>query len=128
MRRYLLDTNHATPLMDDAPALLDRYLRVGGEFLLCSPVLGELWYGVEAGSRTSQNTVKLERMLRGFEVLPFDADAAREFGRLRHVLVPRGRDVPKIDLQIMAVASVHDLVVLTADAHFANVPGITTDN
>jgi len=128
VRRYLLDTNHASPLANDVANLIDRFNRVGGELFLCQPVVAELWEGVFGSARQQENEAKLGRLLGALPVLGFDADAAREYGRLRHHLKRVGQNPPQVDVQVMAIAIVHGLTILTADAHFAAIPGVAVDN
>ena len=128
MRRCLLDTNHATLLADDAAPLLDRFHRVGGELFLCYPVIGEMWQSVFGGKKSTLNEANLHRIVAMTQPVAFDADAAREYGRLRHLLGRRGRQMPQVDIQVMAIAVVHGLTILTGDAHFRNVPGVAVEN
>ncbi len=95
---------------------------------LCYPVVGEMWHSVYAGSRNELNERAIHTLTAQYEVLPFGAEAAREYGRLRHLLRQAGRETPQVDLQIMAISVVHHLTVLTADAHFREVPGVSVEN
>ena len=74
------------------------------------------------------NATELERFLADFDQWPYDAPAAREFGRVKSELRAVGRPIPDVDSQIAAIARVNDLVLLTADAHFQNVRGLKSEN
>lgn len=128
MNRFLLDTNHATHFIRFSGRVFDQSMRRGGEYVLCRPVVGELWTPVFAGSRRGANEESVLKAIELLEVLDFDAEAAREYGRIKHELARIGSRPQQVDVQVMAIAVVHDLTVLTADAHFANVPGIAVEN
>ena len=62
-------------------------------------------------------------------VLPFDADAAREYGGLRARLEAEGTPIGNADTQIVSIALAHDLVVVTGNVrHFQRVPELEVEN
>lgn len=128
--RYILDTNHAGTLLRDEHAPLWAKLRplTRSQCGLCRPVVGELWYMVFNSARPASNRPKLEALLAQFDVWEFDEAAAVEFGRVRAELRRLGRPIPTFDILIAAIARANGLVLLTADAHFAAVPGLATEN
>jgi tRNA(fMet)-specific endonuclease VapC len=79
-------------------------------------------------ARAESNQAKLEALIQQFDVYPFDDIAAREFGRVLTDLRRVGRPIPVIDVQIAAIAIAKDLVLLTADNHFGNVPQVRCEN
>ena len=83
---------------------------------------------VYKSSRVDENRERLLSSLSRHPLLPFDAAAAEEFGRITVELARTGRPIPHIDRQIAAIARVHNLVCLTADRHFAHVPQLRTEN
>jgi len=128
---YLLDTNHASRLMDGAEPILSRVRRSiarGDAFLLSVTVVGELYYAVYASQRVDDNLMRLQTLRTLAPTLPFDEAAAEEYGRIQAEQKAKGRPIPGTDAQIAAVARLHGLTVLTADRHFSFVSGITTAN
>jgi tRNA(fMet)-specific endonuclease VapC len=79
-------------------------------------------------SRVEENERDLLRFLESFGHHEYDAAAAIEFGRIKSHLRRIGRPIPDVDVQIAAVARAHGLTLLTADAHFAFVEGLTIEN
>ena len=130
MKRYLLDTNHAGTLLRDANAPLWARLEPlsRADCGLCRPVVGELWYLVFNSARVDANRGRLEALLAQFDVWEFDVGAAEEFGHLRAELRRAGRPIPTFDVLIGAIARRNGLTLVTADAHFDAVPGISTEN
>lgn len=98
------------------------------EIVLCRPSVGELWFMVWNSSQVAKNRKHLEDLLDSMTVWEFDADAAREFGRIRTELRRQGRPIPQIDVQIAAIARINDATLLTADRHFADVSGLRIQN
>lgn len=125
-----MDTNHASSAWEPRktvvrrPPLLNPFSRIA----LCMPGVGELWFMVYNSARAAANRVKLEYFLTGFEILEFNSDAAMEYGKVCSELRKTGRQIKQIDVQIAAIARVHNLIILTADKHFSYIPGIVVEN
>ena len=131
MPEYLVDTNHASRLMDGAEPILSRFRRSiadGNAFFLTITVLGELYYAAYASQRVSNNLMRLQALRVLAPTLPFDEVAAEEYGRIQAELKAKGRPIPATDAQIAAVARIHGLAVLTADHHFGYVNDLTAVN
>ena len=129
MTGFLLDTNHVSGIIRHQGNLAARRrANVDAELIVSMPSVGELWYMVLNSARVDANTVVLERVLADLQILNFDGDAAREFGRVKSELRRLGRPMPDVDSQIAAIARLHGLTLLTADAHFWHVPGLRTEN
>jgi tRNA(fMet)-specific endonuclease VapC len=64
-------------------------------------------------------------LLPDVTVLDFDADCAKQFGRVRGQLLQQGISVGRVDLMIGCVALVHNLTLVTHNtADFQNIPGL----
>ena len=62
-------------------------------------------------------------------ILPFDADDARAYGRMKAELERRGRPRFEPDLQIAAIALRRRLTVVTGNVrHFEGIPGLRVEN
>ena len=114
---YLLDTNIVSELRRPRPhpAVMDWIRQVPAERLYLSAVtIGEIQAGIEITRRQDAAKAKaleawLDRVLAGYNVLPVDAAAFREWARLMH----RQSDTLLQDALIAAVAVVHRLIVAT---------------
>ena len=132
MNRYLLDTgimshfiNHRKGVDVKAREARQRGARIG----TCMPVVGELFFGVEASATRDANLPLLKRALSGIICWPFDRPAAEEFGRLAAELKRLGRPMQQIDVQIAAIAlSLGNCAVVSADSDLLAVPGLTVEN
>jgi tRNA(fMet)-specific endonuclease VapC len=80
---YLIDTTIAIHARDGTDAVLDKLAEHDGEVLLSALSLAELQRGLyRYPAVTAIRQVRLEVLLRGIPVLPFDASAARAYGQI----------------------------------------------
>lgn len=81
----LLDTNICIYLIRErSPAALKRFERLEvGEVGVSVITASELFYGVQKSARPEQNRAALEQFLLPLEILGFDEEATRHYGRLR---------------------------------------------
>ncbi len=125
---FVLDTNVVAELErpQPNPTVLTWFSGQPAERLfLPAMVVAELWYGIELqpeGARRNRLTKWLEIVL-GSEfadrILPFDADAARIWGRLMAEGRRAGRPADTRDAEIAATAMAKGLTVATRNVrHF----------
>ena len=129
---YLFDTDTLSNLMKRSPS--SRLVRLmqslpAGEQFTSSITLGELIYG--ARKKGSQRLLKQIQHLvnASLPVLPFDADAARQYGEIRANLESRGISIGDSDIRIASIALVQGLTVVTGNLrHFQRVPNLNVQN
>lgn len=132
MIRYLLDTGAMGDLINhrrgvDARAREAR--RTGARIGTCMPVVGELFFGIEASATREANLPKLIRALSRVVCWPFDWQAAEEYGRLAAELKRVGRPMQQIDIQIGAIAlSLGNCTVVSGDSDLKAVPGLKVED
>lgn len=132
--KYLLDTDTLSNLVRRQPptALIAKLALVPREEQCTSSItLGELVYGAtRLLDQGASLWARIEQTLRDyFPILPFDADAARQYGTLRAELERRGTTVDEADLRIASIALTHDLIVVTGNVrHFQRVPNLAVEN
>jgi tRNA(fMet)-specific endonuclease VapC len=126
MKRYLLDTGIAADYINLRHSVYEQAreaMRRGDRVGICTPVLGELWSGVELSASRERNALLLNRWLPHLVLWPYDELAAEEFGRLFARLRRMGRPMQQIDVQIAAIArSLGNCTVVTKDTDFAAIP------
>lgn len=130
MIRFLLDTNIAIALMqglEPAFEMASQHI-ADGTVAISTCSVGELFFGIHAGSQPVREQAAVEELLGAVEVVDYDEAAAREYGRLRAEMRRIGRVIPPLDTQIAAVAMVNELVVVSADKHFALIPNLEVEN
>jgi predicted nucleic acid-binding protein len=125
---YLIDTNIAIHARDGADAVLAKLAEHDGEVLLSALSLVELQRGVYRDpSLTAIREARLEVLLRGLPVLPFDASAAFAYGRIiAQSGWARRRDYDRM-IAAHAISS-HSILVTNNLADFSDIPGLSMEN
>jgi tRNA(fMet)-specific endonuclease VapC len=129
--RFLLDTNVLiTILKGRNPLLIERFFKTDrSELATCSVVLGELMYGAEKYSNVARRRMDVTKLLGNVTSLPFDDRCANQYGLIRHDLQIRRCIIGPYDLQIAAIALVHDLTVVTGNkSEFSRVHGLKVED
>lgn len=121
--RYLLDTNTASYIIKgNIPAVRQRLVRVPMAQLAISAVTeGELRYGVARRPDAKQLQAIVSEFLLRLTILPWDSEAAQEYGRLRATLELEGRPMGNLDMMIAAQALAVGLVLVTNDQAFKRI-------
>lgn len=92
---------------------------------LCDVVKGELYFGAYKSQRRESNLRLLDRLFGEFSSLPFDGEATRYFGQIRAELQRLGKPIGPYDLQIAAIALVHNLTLVTHNTReFTRIDGL----
>jgi tRNA(fMet)-specific endonuclease VapC len=130
--KYLLGSNVCIHVLRKRgnPLVKQRLLRQKrAEVRLCAVVVGELAYGAEQSADKVKAYNQLRPFVAQFRSLPFDPQAAYEFGRIRVAIESSGRPIGPYDLQIAAIAPVHNLTLVTHNtAEFGRVPGLVLED
>jgi len=133
--KYLLDTNHASRIMDGRdPVLTERLRKVDVETLVVCPIVsGELVFMVEQSARRDVNAASLARLLGLLASFDITAGVASEYGVLKAALIakfgPRDRrrraawalrdiGVSDNDLWLASVARHFELTIVSSDGDF----------
>jgi predicted nucleic acid-binding protein len=91
-------------------------------------VLGEFRYGIVLSRHRAAYEGWLASELPGFDVLSVTEETAIAYAELRASLRRQGTPIPANDAWIAALALQHRLPVLSRDAHFDAVSGISRWN
>src|SRR5215475_11709220 len=120
--QYLLDTNTASCIIKgNIPAVRRRLVRVPMSRVFISAVTeGELRFGARQAGATKLEQI-VEEFLRCVTILPWDSEAARQYGRLRADLERVGQPMGNLDLMIGAHAAAAGLVLVSNDRPFAGI-------
>ena len=129
--KYMLDTNIIAYAKNNRPeAVLRRFMAHQPEDMCVSAItLAELEYGACNSARPEQNRLALLTFLARIAVMPFDADAAREYGVIRADLTRRGQLIGANDLLIAAHAKALGLTLVSNNTReFDRVVGLRVEN
>jgi tRNA(fMet)-specific endonuclease VapC len=128
---WLLDTNAWIAYLQRNPNAVKNKIASVPEssILLCDVVKAELIYGAYKSARVDDNLGKLDILFSLVNSLPFDGNAAREFGEIRAYLARQGTPIGPYDLQIAAIAKAHDLTLVTHNTReFSRVIGLRLED
>ena len=132
MRRFLLDTKPAQDFNNNRNGVrqrADAERRRGNRIGICTPVLGELWAGIEGSDTREENLRRLRHGLSRLLLWPYDEAATFEYGRIFTELKRVGRPMQQVDIQIAAIAfALGNCTVVSADSDLAAVPGLTVES
>lgn len=131
MIRYMLDTNMIAYAKNRRPAsVLERsHQHDPSEICISAITMAELEFGVFNSSKPSQNRMALTMFLSGISILPFEADAALEYGDIRHNLKSQGNLIGANDMLIAAHARALDIILVTHNTReFSRVGGLNLED
>jgi tRNA(fMet)-specific endonuclease VapC len=121
--RYLLDTNIASYIIKgNFPAVRRRMVRHPmSEIAISSITEGELSYGVARIPDALRLRAIVEEFLLRVTILPWDSDAARQYGELRAAVEQSGQPMGSLDMLIAAHGLVPGLILVTNGRAFGRI-------
>ena len=127
--RYLLDTNTVSHLIKRHPQATQRLLAVPMHSLGISAITaGELAFGLAKRPEAVALRAAVDEFLRRVDVLPWDADVAQTYGRLRAQMQSQGIGLSALDMQIAAHAVHVKAILVSSDRAFGQLTEITHEN
>jgi tRNA(fMet)-specific endonuclease VapC len=120
-----IDTN-AYRALNDGNIELARIIRSTSLIGLPIIVLGELYNGIFAGSKQSENLSNLNRFLTlpRLDIINIDELTAKLFGEIASELKRIGRPIQQNDIWIAALCKQYGYKLATNDNGFSNIKGL----
>jgi predicted nucleic acid-binding protein len=131
MRRYLIDTNHASRLITYQHPLSLRIVQnpdPRDEYTLIVPVIAEVIAGIATLPRAEENLRFWAECTRGIRKHAPTPEDGYNAGLLQAQLRKRGWQLATIDALIATYALRNQLTLLTTDADFSRVEGLSSEN
>jgi tRNA(fMet)-specific endonuclease VapC len=124
---YLLDTSTASYIIKgNRPALDCRLIKIPVSDLFISSVTeAELRYGVARHPQGARFAALVEEFLLTVTILPWDSNAARQYGQLRADLERKGLRMENLDLMIASHALAQGIALVTNDKALQRIPALT---
>ena len=130
---YLFDTDVLSNIVKSRPShqLLFRLSGLPRELQFSTAInVGEIYYGA---SRVAHGPAILkvfeERVFPNIDILPFDEESARVYGRTKAKLEKRGVSKSEPDLRIAAIALQYGLTLVTGNTkHFEDIPRLRVED
>lgn len=129
-----LDTNAVIAVLNSRATpvrtRLQTVIRGGETVAVPALVLFELWYGAANSVHPERSASRIADFMSGpIEMLPLDAEDAREAGEIRATLDRAGTLIGPYDLLIAAQARRRNAVLVTSNLReFARVAGLSTED
>ena len=120
----ILDTNALSAWAENDSTLLAT-LPPAHTIILPAVAIGEYLYGVWRSTHRDRLESWLNRAIKSVRVGNITLDTAESYAAVRLTLRRKGRPIPTNDAWIAALALQHGLPVLSRDAHFDVVDGLT---
>lgn len=119
----ILDTNAVSALFQGEKKL-EKILCSSDKHHLPSIVIGEYRFGLLSSRKKKTLTTLLDCLKEESILLACDEDTAEHYAKIRLTLKKQGTPIPENDIWIAAIASQHNLSVVSRDTHFDNIKSI----
>ena len=124
----LLDSDHCIAVLRGELNLM-QFAAPSDVLYTTAISVAELTHGAHKSARRRENLARLEVLLAGLTVLPFDTPSARAFGTLKAELENAGKRLADLDLQIASIALSHELPLVTHNQrHFSRIPRLVLED
>ncbi|MBI3328834.1 MAG: type II toxin-antitoxin system VapC family toxin [Nitrospinae bacterium] len=124
--RFLLDTNIVIAIFAK-DAGVQQHLAEEIAVFVPSIVLGELYYGAYKSARVAANIARISEFAASNTVLVCGIATAQQYGQIKNGLRTKGRPIPENDIWIAAIAKQHQLTLVSRDAHFNDIEGLSVE-
>ena len=130
---YLFDTDCLSNILKKAPSpLLIKKLETLPKDLqfTTSMNVSEIYFGAYR-SRNQEKILKAyeDKVFPNVNILPFDTDSGKIYGRLKALLEKRGLSKSEPYLMIAAIAIQHNMILIMGNKrHFMNIPGLNMED
>ena len=113
--KYMLDTNICIyAIKHKQPEVIKAFLcHEPDDMCISSITYGELMHGVEKSQAVERNRAAITLFLSAISILPFDSDAAEEYGAVRADLERKGTPIGPMDMLIAGHARSRGLILVT---------------
>ena len=130
MAPYLLDTNIASCIIKGtSPAVDLRLAKIAVSQLVISAVTeGELRFGTARLPRAARLHAIVEDFFLRVTIVPWNSDAAKEYGPLRATLEREGQPMGNLDVMIAAHALALGAILVTNDHAFVRIKKLKVED
>lgn len=112
--KYMRDTNICIFIIKKDMNVLSKLKNIDFKDICISSItLSELEYGAAKSMYYEKNKKALQDFINYFSVLPFDSDAAYEYGKIRTELEKKGSPIGCMDMLIASHAKSQNLILVT---------------
>jgi len=130
---YLFDTDCLSNILKKAPSplLIKKLESLPKDLQFTTSInVSEIYFGAYR-SRNQEKILKAyeDKVFPNVNILPFDTESGKIYGRMKALLEKRGLSKSEPDLRIAAIAIQHDMILVTGNKrHFMNIPGLNIED
>jgi tRNA(fMet)-specific endonuclease VapC len=130
---YLFDTDCLSNILKKAPSplLLKKLEALPNDLQFTTSInISEIYFGAYRSKNQKKILAAYEnKVFPNVNILPFDTDSGKIYGRLKALLKKRGLSKSEPDLRIAAIAIQHNMILITGNKrHFMKIPGINVED
>jgi tRNA(fMet)-specific endonuclease VapC len=128
--KYLLDTDILIFWLKGNQSIETKAIQLGLEQLSYSIVsLAELYFGAYHSQYLEKNLLTIEIVKQKLQLLNFDEESAKLFGKIKAKLKQQGNIILDADIMIASIALSHELILVTNNSnHFQRIPHLKLEN
>jgi tRNA(fMet)-specific endonuclease VapC len=121
---YCFDTNVVIEIFRGNSEIRKKVEKIndeGSEIFITPITLCELYKGVYSFHNVEKGLNDLSNFISSFNVLDFNSDSCKEFGKMYSELKKSNGMIPEPDLMILSIAKTNGLIFVTMDKkHFSD--------
>ncbi|MBR1529748.1 MAG: type II toxin-antitoxin system VapC family toxin [Oscillospiraceae bacterium] len=129
--KYMLDTNICIYIINKKyeNVMKQFHDKLKNGICISAITLAELKHGTAKSQNPKKNNAMLSKLIKELTVIPFDSDAADEYGEICAYLQKKGTPIGTMDMLIAAHAKAEDLTLVTNNMReFERVPDLKLEN
>jgi len=130
---YLFDTDTLSNILKKNPSslLIKKLMALPGELQFTAAInISEIYFGAYRSTNRKQILQAYEeKVFPNLNILPFDTNSGKIYGKLKAQLEKKGHPKSEPDLRIAAITIQHKMILVTGNIkHFINIPGLNVEN
>ena len=128
---YILDTDIIIYWMNNKyPNIRRKIENIPDDNIFISAItVAELYFGAYNSSRVQENCQLLDELVPELNVISFDKECGKTFGKIKSDLKSKGEIINDSDLFIASIVLTRKLILVTNnDKHFKRIKGIKLEN
>lgn len=118
---YLIDTDIYIYLTAGNSKIKNKIIEAGDVNIYLSSIsVAEIYFGAFRSSKLSSNMAVIQKNLEKLQILNFNKQSAKIFGRLKAESLRKGHPIADMDLAIASIAIHHQHILVTHNTrHFS---------
>ncbi|MBW1853976.1 MAG: type II toxin-antitoxin system VapC family toxin, partial [Deltaproteobacteria bacterium] len=114
-----------------SPLLLEKLEGIAEDLQFTTSInVSEIYFGAYR-SKNSKKILKAyeDKVFPNLNILPFDTESGKIYGRLKARLEKKGLSKSEPDLRIASIAIQHNMILVTGNTrHFMGIPGLNIED